>query len=190
LSGSPFKPPALPEVSDYCDQAMGGVLFVDEAYALQNGPQDSFGKEAIDTLIPRLENDIGKYVGILAGYTKEMKAFLDVNSGFTSRISDYITFEDYTVAEMQEIFTRMCKKKKYKFAPGFKEALQKRLENLYAGKSRNFGNARTVRQLFDKTDENVSSRVMNMKKSGSSDDDVKREAYIMRPEDLDMTITG
>jgi SpoVK/Ycf46/Vps4 family AAA+-type ATPase len=155
---------------------------------LKQGAQDSFGQEAVDALLKRMEDDRGKYVCIAAGYTKEMDEFLKSNSGFKSRFSDYITFEDYDPAEMRDIFISMCKKKKMEFADGFDEALQKRLGDLYAGRNAQFANARTVRQLYDKTYENVSSRVINMQNAGATEDDVKREIFIMRPEDLDMTV--
>jgi AAA+ superfamily predicted ATPase len=177
-------------VNEQCDSAMGGILFIDEAYALKEGQQDSFGQEAVNTLIKRLEDDQGKYVCILAGYTNNMKDFLATNPGFKSRISDKIDFEDYNTDEMREIFTRMCKKKNISFAPGFEEALQKRLVDLYSKRSADFGNARTVRQLFDKTTENLDSRMDKLENAGASVDDIKRESFIMCPEDLDMTVTG
>jgi SpoVK/Ycf46/Vps4 family AAA+-type ATPase len=178
-----------PLTNNVCDSAMGGVLFIDEAYALKQRHDDSFGQEAIDTLLQRIENDRGKFICIVAGYTKEMNTFLASNSGFKSRFSDTITFEDYNTAEMREIFISMCKKGKKEFADGFDEALQKRLEDLYAKRNAQFANARTVRQLYKKTYENVSSRVVKMQKAGAPEDEVKREINIMRPEDLDMTIS-
>ncbi|MCL2067273.1 MAG: AAA family ATPase [Treponema sp.] len=173
-------------VQQNCDNAMGGILFVDEAYALKQGQQDSFGQEAVDTLLKRMEDDRGKFVVIAAGYTKEMDYFLASNSGFKSRFTDYINFEDYNTAEMYQIFENMCKKKKIEFEPGFEKALNKRLDDLYAKRNAQFANARTVRQLFDKTRENVSSRVLAMQKP---DEELKREILIMRVEDLDMTVS-
>jgi SpoVK/Ycf46/Vps4 family AAA+-type ATPase len=173
-------------VQQQCDNAMGGILFVDEAYALKQGPQDSFGQEAVDTLLKRMEDDRGKFVVIAAGYTKEMDEFLASNSGFKSRFSDYINFDDYNTSEMREIFIGMCKKRKIEFAPGFDEVLQERLNDIYAGRNAQFANARTVRQLFDKTRENVSGRVLAMQKP---QEELKREILIMRPEDLDMTVS-
>jgi SpoVK/Ycf46/Vps4 family AAA+-type ATPase len=172
-----------------CDSAMGGILFVDEAYALKQGQHDEFGQEAVDTLLKRMEDDRGKFVCIAAGYTKEMKIFLQSNSGFKSRFSDYIDFEDYNAEEMYQIFVSMCKKRNIEFADGFDDALKKRLEDLYSKRNDQFANARTVRQIYDKTYENVSSRVIAMQNAGSSDDEQKREMQTMRPEDLDMTIS-
>jgi SpoVK/Ycf46/Vps4 family AAA+-type ATPase len=172
-----------------CDSAAGGILFVDEAYALKQRKDDSFGQEAVDTLLKRMEDDRGKYVVIAAGYTKEMGEFLASNSGFKSRFTDYINFEDYTAAEMREIFISMCKKDKREFADGFDDALKKRLEDLYSKRDKQFANARIVRQIYKKTYENVSSRVVKMEADGASEDECKREIFILRPEDLDMSIS-
>ena len=172
-------------VQEQCDNAMGGILFVDEAYALNQGQGDSFGQEAVNTILKRMEDDRGKFVVIAAGYTKEMDEFLKTNSGFKSRFSDYITFTDYNTDEMFDIFKGMCKKRKIEFASGFEAALKKRLEDIYSARDAQFANARTVRQLFDKTRENLSGRVLSM---NISDDEKKREIFIMHTEDLDLTI--
>ena len=181
---APYVGQTAPLVNKQCDQAMGGILFVDEAYSLKQGQGDQFGQEAVDALLKRMEDDRGKFIVIAAGYTREMDEFLASNSGFKSRFSDYLSFEDYTPDEMYNIFVNMCKKRKIEFAPGFEEALYGRLDELYAGRNAQFANARTVRQLYDKTYENVSGRVMGMKSAGASEDDLKREIYIMYPEDL------
>jgi len=172
-------------VAHQCDNAMGGILFIDEVYRLKQGAQYSFGQEAVDTLLKRMEDDRGKFVIIAAGYSKEMNDFLTSNSGLKSRFTDYINFDDYNTYEMLEIFIGMCKKRKIEFASGFDEALKKRLEKLYAERSAQFANARTIRNIFNKTRENVSGRVLAMKKS---EEELKREILIMRPEDLDMTV--
>jgi predicted GIY-YIG superfamily endonuclease len=114
-----------------------------------------------------------------------MENFLSSNTGFKSRFTDYITLEDYTHEEMYEIFVGMCKEKKKEFAPGFDDALRKRLGELYAERTSDFANARTVRQLFKKTKENVDSRVEAIQ----DEEEQKREVFIMRPEDLDMTVS-
>jgi SpoVK/Ycf46/Vps4 family AAA+-type ATPase len=178
-----------PLVTSQCDNAMGGILFVDEAYSLKQGPGDQFGQEAVDALLKRMEDDRGKFVVIAAGYTKEMEVFLASNSGFKSRFSDYLNFDDYSPEEMYEIFRKMCENKKIEFAPEFDEALRSRLQAIYSGRTASFANARTVRQLFDKTRENVSNRVIAMQNQGVSEEELKREILIMRLEDLDMTVS-
>jgi SpoVK/Ycf46/Vps4 family AAA+-type ATPase len=178
-----------PLVNEQCDNAMGGILFVDEAYSLKQGHQDQFGQEAVDALLKRMEDDRGKFVVIAAGYTKEMEAFLASNTGFKSRFSDYLNFEDYNPDEMYNIFANMCRKKKKEFGEGFDEALRSRLYVIYANRSESFANARTVRQLYDKTNENLASRVAAMRNNGAAEEDQKREILILRPEDLDMTVS-
>ena len=177
-----------PLVNKQCDLAMGGILFVDEAYSLKQGPGDQFGQEAVDALLKRMEDDRGKFVVIAAGYTTEMKEFLASNSGFKSRFSDYLTFEDYTPAEMYNIFMSMCKKKKFGVGPGFEDALRYRLNDIYESRSSSFANARTVRQLFDKTKENLDSRVFSMKDRGMPDEDVSKALSVMLIEDIDQTV--
>jgi len=172
-------------VNTQCDNAMGGILFVDEAYALKQGQGDSFGQEAVDTLLKRMEDDRGKFVVIAAGYSKEMDDFLSSNTGFKSRFSDYINFDDYTPDEMYLIFLNMCKKKKFEFAEGFEQAVRNKLKTIYISRTASFANARTVRQLFDKIVENVSGRIMEMKAQGTQEDELKREIMIMRPVDID-----
>jgi SpoVK/Ycf46/Vps4 family AAA+-type ATPase len=178
-----------PLVNKQCDSAMGGILFIDEAYDLVRKGQDPFGNEAVTELLQRLENDRGKFVCIAAGYTKNMDQFLASNPGFKSRFTNYIDFEDYGPAEMREIFISMCKKNQIEFADGFDEALQKRFEDLYAKRTADFANARTVRNIYKNTNENVSTRVIKLQEGGAPEDEVKREINIMRPEDLDMTIS-
>jgi Holliday junction resolvasome RuvABC ATP-dependent DNA helicase subunit len=186
---APFVGQTAPLVTGQCDNAMGGILFVDEAYSLKQGPNDSFGQEAVDALLKRMEDDRGKFVVIAAGYTKEMDAFLASNSGFKSRCSEYLNVEDYGPDEMYEIFLRICKKEKFEFAPGFDDALRGRLQAIYAGRTDSFGNARTVRLLFEKTSENKDSRVLAMQSQGISEEELKREILIMHPEDLDMSVS-
>lgn len=144
------------------DSALGGVLFIDEAYTLYSGENDSFGKEALDTLLKRLEDDRGKFVCIVAGYTKEMHSFIDSNPGLKSRFTKTIHFADYTPSEMSEIFLNMAKKNNFILAEDAHSALLHLLEKIYATRDRNFGNARDVRKLFDETVSNQSKRLMGI----------------------------
>jgi len=177
-----------PLVNKQCDAALGGVLFIDEAYALKQGSTDSFGQEAIDTLLKRMEDDRGKYIVIAAGYSKEMEAFLDTNSGFRSRFTDYITFEDYAPPEMKNIFLKAAQKRGIEFEPGFDAALELRLHQLYANRSPNFANARTVRQLFDKSRENLSNRVLDVQAEPADDAALNKALHVMTIADLDQTL--
>lgn len=179
-----------PLVNSACDSAMGGILFIDEAYSLNQGAGDQYGKEAVDTLVKRLEDDRGKFVCIAAGYKSEMDEFIESNSGFKSRFTNFITFEDYTPDEMVEIFNSMAKSKKIEYADGFEATLRERMKEIHSGKSATFANARTVRQVFEKTREKLSSRIIGMQDRGVEDEILKREIRIMRTEDLDRTVTG
>ncbi|WP_417068900.1 AAA family ATPase [Niveibacterium terrae] len=149
-----------------CDDALGGVLFIDEAYALKKDGQDSFGQEAIDTLLKRMEDDRGKFVVIAAGYTKEMQIFLDSNSGMRSRFTDIIEFPDYTPEEMWRIFAALAVADSVHFKDDFSAALQAYFKELHARRQPGFANGRTVRQAFEKLCRAQSRRVQELNLSG------------------------
>ena len=130
-------------------EAMGGILFVDEAYQLVSGDNDSYGKEAIATLLKRMEDDRDKFIVIAAGYTDEMRDFLDANSGLRSRFSKTIEFADYTSEELAKIFRSMVKKNEFALAPDLDAGLDAAMAKLTKTRDRTFGNARFVRQLFE-----------------------------------------
>jgi len=132
------------------DKAMGGILFIDEAYSLSPKFENDFGKEAIDTLLKIMEDNRDDFVVIVAGYPEEMKKFIKTNPGLESRFNTFITFDDYNASELYEIFTGMCKKHKYILeAPAIKP-LKRYLANLYENRGSNYANARDVRNLFEK----------------------------------------
>lgn len=131
------------------DSALDGVLFIDEAYSLVSGSENDFGKEAIATLLKRMEDDRDRLVVILAGYTKDMKQFIDSNPGLQSRFNRYIEFPDYTADELMQIFEFNMKKYDYHFGEGAKEQLQQRINEAVAKKDANFGNGRFVRNVFE-----------------------------------------
>ena len=132
-----------------CDEAMGGILFVDEAYQLVSGDNDSYGKEAIATLLKRMEDSRGEMIVIVAGYTDEMRDFLDANSGLKSRFAKTIEFHDYSAADLEKIFRSMAKKNQFTLAPDLDEGLGAAIAKLTRTRDRTFGNARFVRQLFE-----------------------------------------
>ena len=128
-------------------QAYGGVLFVDEAYALMEG--DNYGKEAIATMIKRMEDNRNRFVLILAGYTEEMKKLIAFNPGFQSRIKDFLEFPDFTTEELKQIFTEMANSNGLVVSS---EALDNFATRIEAEKKQNhFGNARTVRNILDES---------------------------------------
>ena len=144
------------------DRAIGGVLFIDEAYSLVGGGNEDYGKEAISTLLKRMEDDRDKLVVILAGYSKEMETFINSNPGLRSRFSRYIHFPDYTAEELFEIFQLNMKKYDYHLTSDAESYLKNALTERVAHKSADFGNAREVRNLFEKVVEAQSDRLQHI----------------------------
>jgi len=142
------------------DSAMGGVLFIDEAYTLKSSDQDSFGAEAIDTLLKRLEDDRGKFICIVAGYTDQMHDFIDTNPGLKSRFTQTIHFDDYTPDELTEIFINLAKGKNFTVDADTQGAIHRQFEQLYLRRDKNFGNAREARRIFDQAVEKQSQRLV------------------------------
>jgi len=145
------------QVKEVVAKSLGGILFIDEAYALSQGENDSFGKEAIDTLIAEMENNRDKLLVILAGYNDEMDELLASNPGFKSRINTEIIFEDYTADEMLEILKAMINKDGlYMEDGGYKKA-----KDLIEEKSQDpyFGNARGVRNIYESILANQMNRI-------------------------------
>lgn len=157
------------------DKAIGGVLFIDEAYSLVQGGDNDYGKEAISTLLKRMEDDRDKLVVILAGYTKEMEDFINSNPGLRSRFSRYIHFPDYTAEELFQIFELNMQKFEYHLSDDAKPFLQKLLEERVAHKRKDFGNAREVRNLFEKV---VESQADRLQKSGDMTKEMLSEIKI------------
>ena len=132
------------------DEALDGVLFLDEAYGLvRPDSQGDFGPEAVVELLKRMEDDRDRLAVIAAGYPHEMSEFLATNSGFRSRFGETIHFEDYGPTELVAIFETFAKAADYALHPDARTELQRVMERLYAAKDRYFGNARTARNLFD-----------------------------------------
>jgi len=140
-----------PQVMEVVKQALGGVLFIDEAYSLvsRRGEND-FGYEAVDTLIKAMEDYRDDLIVIVAGYPDKMEEFLRSNPGLQSRFNKYINFDDYTHEELLEIFVKMCEKNGYKATEGAIEKIKQILSLLHETRSDSFANARTVRNLFEK----------------------------------------
>lgn len=145
------------------DSALDGVLFIDEAYSLVSGGQNDFGIEAISTLLKRMEDDRDRLVVILAGYSNEMQTFINANPGLQSRFNRYIEFPDYSADELAQIFEFNLTKNEYTITDDAKTALTAYLNNVVATKDERFGNARFVRNLFEKTIERQANRLAQEK---------------------------
>jgi Cdc6-like AAA superfamily ATPase len=131
--------------------ALGGVLFIDEAYALATGGTADFGQEAIDTLLKLMEDHRNDLIVIVAGYDDRMEAFLESNPGIRSRFSKHIRFPDYTAEELFEIYEHMCEDAQYQLSDDARRKLMTVMAQIWGNRGRNFGNARLVRNLFEDT---------------------------------------
>ena len=149
-----------PLTNSVIESALGGVLFIDEAYSLYRGEQDSFGLEAIDTLVKGMEDHRDELVVILAGYTKEMETFLTANSGLASRFPNKIEFPDYTADELLDITAVLAKGKGYRLAEGCTFPLLGYYKRRQALDSRTAGNGRLARNTLEKAIFNQSRRLV------------------------------
>lgn len=142
------------------ESALGGVLFIDEAYSLVSGSDSGsdFGQEAINTIVPFMENHREEFMLIIAGYPDDITNLLDANSGLRSRFTHTIDFEDYTVEEMIEIFNILLEKNKYHVQNGVRNTLKVIFRSLKEN-SDDFGNARDVRKIFDQVCTNMDARI-------------------------------
>lgn len=164
------------------DSALDGILFIDEAYSLVDGGSSDYGKEAIATLLKRMEDDRDRLVVILAGYTDDMKRFIDSNPGLQSRFNRYIEFPDYSADELFQIFQSSAKKYEYKLTEEAQLALREALDSVIAAKDKNFGNGRFIRNLFEKVVEHQANRL-------SSEADVTSETLaLIEKEDIEKSL--
>lgn len=147
-----------PKTNTKIDEALDGVLFIDEAYTLIGGEND-FGAEAIATLLKRMEDDRDRLVVILAGYTNEIKGFINSNPGLQSRFNRYIQFDDYNVEELLEILKSNLKKSRYKIKRNAFEWVHSFINNKVMMKDERFGNARFIRNVFEKIVQNQADRL-------------------------------
>ncbi len=149
-----------PLTNNVIQSALGGVLFIDEAYSLYRGEQDSFGLEAIDTLVKGMEDNRQNLVVVLAGYTKEMEYFLTANSGLASRFSRNIEFPDYTADELFAITEILVKSKGYKMSETCKEPLVSYYDKMQNQDASTAGNGRLARNTMEKAILNQSKRLI------------------------------
>ncbi len=129
--------------------ALGGVLFIDEAYSLAGGADNDFGQEAIDTILKAMEDHRDDLVVIVAGYTELMNGFINSNPGLQSRFNKYFYFEDYNGGELMAIFEMRCRKNSYVLTDEAREAAAAYFDRLYENRDSNFGNGRDVRNIFE-----------------------------------------
>ncbi len=144
-------------------QAMGGILFIDEAYALADGQgSNDYGREVISVLLKAMEDNSDKLIVIVAGYTDKMDKFLSSNPGLKSRFNTFIDFEDYSPEEMLSIFNYTCRKAGFIPTPTCTAAVREKIKVYCENKTERFANGRDVRNLYEKTVRNQHKRIANM----------------------------
>ena len=152
------------KTAEVIESALGGVLFIDEAYTLTNGKgQGDFGQEAVDTLLKGMEDHRDDLVVIVAGYTELMDEFLDSNPGLRSRFNKFINFEDYTAEEEVEILINNCKKQEYMLSRDALEEARRFFTDRVADKPEGYANARDVRNYLEKAISNQATRIVGLK---------------------------
>ena len=158
------------KTEEVIQKALGGVLFIDEAYALanQDAPND-FGREAIETLLKGMEDHRDDLIVIVAGYTELMGSFIHANPGLESRFNKYFYFEDYNGEQLMEIFRSMCEKNGYTLDDKAEEYAEAYFKELYEERDENFGNARDVRNVFERAVARQADRVAALENPGKEE---------------------
>jgi SpoVK/Ycf46/Vps4 family AAA+-type ATPase len=153
-----------PKVKEAIERARGGVLFIDEAYALARSADDTkdFGREVIEILVKEMSDGPGDLAVIVAGYPKEMKQFLDSNTGLKSRFKHHFEFSDYLPQELSQIADIVCQKMEVKLTPEAKSRIDEIIVNAFRERDRTFGNARFVYDLIEKSKVNLGLRIMSL----------------------------
>ena len=150
------------------DEAMGGILFIDEAYTLAKGDND-FGQEAIDTLLKAMEDHRDEFIVIVAGYDEPMESFLQSNPGLKYRFNEYIHFYDYSKEELFLIFGLLCEQNDFRMDLEAQDTLKSYLNELCNHKPDNFANGREMRNLFDKSKKAHSNRLASLNEISDED---------------------
>lgn len=173
------------KVQDVVEEALGGILFVDEAYTLTNNKgQNDFGQEAVDTLLKAMEDHRDDLIVIVAGYTGLMEEFLDSNPGLRSRFNKFIEFEDYTAEEEYEIFRSMCRNQDYVLSESALEEAKRFFKERCESKTETYANARDVRNYLEKAVSNQATRIVKLQ-------DVNKETLaVLEKEDLEGITLG
>ncbi len=170
------------KTKEVLDEALGGILFIDEAYTLKKEGND-FGQEAIDTLLKVMEDQRDEISVIAAGYEEDMQKFIKSNAGLSSRFKNFINFADYDGADLFRIFAMNCKKRKYVLTDEGKQLCKKYFNDLYANRDATFGNARDVRNFFEDV---VTKQAVRLSHNGNPTDE---ELCTILPEDI-VSVTG
>ena len=158
------------KTKEVIEQAIGGILFIDEAYALASGRHETdFGREAIDTLLKAMEDHRNNLIVIVAGYPEKMGEFLESNPGLRSRFNKYFEFADYSADELALIFEGMCKTAGYKLTNEAKAHATTLFQTLWETRDNNFGNARDARNIFEQCVTHHANRIMTLPNPTTND---------------------
>ena len=156
---SPYIGYTEQKVREAIKEAIGGVLFIDEAYALyKEGSSNDPGMDAVNTLVKEIDTHRGSIIVILAGYREEMMKLLSSNPGLKSRFKYFFHFRDYTKEELIKIYEKFCKDMILELSPDAKIVLEQKIARIYDARTKDFGNARVVRNLFEETLQNINIR--------------------------------
>jgi stage V sporulation protein K len=150
------------QVAEIVKSAIGGVLFIDEAYSLTANEDNWYGAEVIDTLVKLMEDNRENLIVIVAGYTELMKDFIDSNPGLRSRFNNYLNFDDYTPEQLLKIFKRFCEDSSFLIEPTAGQELLSLFTTLFEQKDQSFGNARLARNLYEITISNQADRIVKL----------------------------
>lgn len=163
---------------EHVKQALGGILFIDEAYSLCRGGEKDFGKEAIDTLVKSMEDYKNEFVLILAGYSGEMETFIRSNPGLPSRFPIHLKFPDFSIEELLEIADLMIKQREYVLSPAAREKIRQFLYREVERKNHTFGNARFIRNIVEQA---IRLHAVRLLKKREAD---RNCLMTIRPEDI------
>ena len=157
------------KVTEVVQKAMGGILFIDEAYSLVTESEGDFGQEAINTLLKLMEDNRDNLVVIVAGYTEEMQDFINSNPGLRSRFNRYIQFNDYSDDELLQIFKSYVQSQDYILEEGSDDEIKNAIVRIRTEEGENFGNARSMRNYFEKVISNQANRLIDVASAASLD---------------------
>lgn len=167
------------KTKDAIEEALGGILFIDEAYSLARGGTRDFGKESIDALVKGMEDNRDNLIVILAGYPQEMEEFLETNPGLSSRFPIKVHFDDYTLDELIEIAELMLEEREYELSQAAESKLYKILAEKRRKSGPERGNARTVRNLIERAIRVQAMRVVE------KDEIFRKDLMLIQPEDFE-----
>ena len=147
------------KMAEAIEKARGGVLFIDEVYSLAEGGSNDFGREAVTTLVQKMENYRNDLVVIVAGYSEPIKKFIALNEGLRSRFTTFVNFEDYNAQELYSMFENICKKSEYVYSDEVKNKLLMLFNRIYEQRDSSFANGREARNIFEKVKKRQSVRL-------------------------------